>query len=112
MRIGSMQAMKTHLKCHKCGYDLHGLAAAGECPECGASVVVSSIRARWPKPPRWILFAEVAYLIGATATTFTVWLASGRAAGALISVAVCVYVGLIFGGAALAHVHARYTDRW
>jgi hypothetical protein len=40
-----------------------------------------------------------------------VWHSSARP-GAEFAIGGWAYVGLIFCGAALAHAHAKYTDRW
>ena len=39
-------------RCHWCGYSLHGLAANGNCPECGRTYDVQTSRrlAPWPSP--------------------------------------------------------------
>jgi len=43
----------THLRCSSCGYDLHGLAQDGRCPECGLEVAETVAPSRFER--EWLL---------------------------------------------------------
>lgn len=43
----------THLRCSSCGYDLHGLAQDGRCPECGLEVAETVAPSRFDR--QWLL---------------------------------------------------------
>jgi hypothetical protein len=43
-------------RCFRCGYDLRGLSAGGNCPECGLAVERSGVEGDelWHAPPAWL----------------------------------------------------------
>jgi hypothetical protein len=93
--------------CATCGYDLRGLPADGNCPECGGAIVASLIAAANPRRVAWALaLLGRSYLGSSLALLFTTCcIGSDSPSAAWI-------IALLLGGASLLrYIAVRVLNR-
>jgi len=104
--IGESPPVKRHVNCIGCGYDLFGLPAAGDCPECGLPVQRSRVRLPLDSDLQWQAQIEKGLLL-------EIWTATGWTMCAVLGLIAQFFgpAGLVLLVAAIATVVVEHFSR-